>query len=306
MTRHLLVDDDLSAVEQAAVLDLAAEYKRDRWGRHDLTGTAVALVFEKPSTRTRLSFETGVAQLGGYPLVVDATTTQLGRGETIADTGRVLGRYVDAVVLRTFAQQRVEELAAVAGVPVVNALTDSFHPCQVLADLLTVRERVGGLAGVSLAYIGDGNNMAHSLLLGGALAGLDVRVATPPGYQPDPAVVRRAAALGQTSGGRVSVTTDPRAAVSGAQVIATDVWASMGQEDDAEQRRLHFAGFCVDAALLAGAAPEAIVLHCLPAHRGEEISAEVIDGPASAVFDQAENRLHVQKALLAWLMGRQP
>lgn len=306
MTRHLLVDDDLSAAEQGAVLDLAAEYKRDRWGRRDLTGTAVALVFEKPSTRTRLSFETGVAQLGGYPLVVDATTTQLGRGETIADTGRVLGRYVDAVVLRTFAQQRVEELAAVAGIPVVNALTDSFHPCQVLADLLTVRERVGGLAGVSLAYIGDGNNMAHSLLVGGALAGLDVRVATPPGYQPDPAVVRRAAALGQTSGGRVSVTTDPREAVSGAQVIATDVWASMGQEDDAEQRRLHFAGFCVDAALLAGAAPQAIVLHCLPAHRGEEISAEVIDGPASAVFDQAENRLHVQKALLTWLMGRQP
>lgn len=304
MTRHFLVDDDLGAGEQAAVLDLAAEYKRDRWGRRDLLGTAVALVFEKPSTRTRLSFETGVAQLGGHPLVVDATTTQLGRGETIADTGRVLGRYVDAVVLRTFAQQRVEELAAVAGIPVVNALTDSFHPCQVLADLLTVRERVGGLAGVSLAYIGDGNNMAQSLLVGGALAGLDVRVATPPGYQPDPAVVRRAAVLGEATGGQVSLTTDPREAVNGAQVIATDVWASMGQEDDAEQRRRHFAGFCVDAALLSGAAPAAIVLHCLPAHRGEEISAEVLDGPASAVFDQAENRLHVQKALLAWLLGR--
>lgn len=303
MTRHFLVDTDLDAAAQAAVLELAAELKVDRWARRDLAGRAVALVFEKPSTRTRLSFEVGVAQLGGHPLVVDATTTQLGRGETVEDTARVLSRYVDAVVIRTFGQDRIRALAAAATVPVVNALTDSYHPCQVLADLLTIRERLGRLAGVVLGYVGDGNNMAHSLLLGGALAGLHVRVATPAAYAPDPAVVARARDLAAARGGSAEVGRDPDWAAAGADVLYTDVWASMGQEAQAAARQAAFAGFTVDARLLGLAAPGAVVLHCLPAHRGEEITAEVVDGPASAVFDQAENRLHAQKALLVHLLA---
>jgi ornithine carbamoyltransferase len=298
--RHFLADDDLSAAEQRQVLDLAAELKAHRYdGPTPLAGRAVAVVFEKPSTRTRLSFEVGIAELGGHPVVIDAGSTQLGRGETIEDTARVLSRYVSAIVIRTFGQERIAALAAASSVPVVNALTDSFHPCQVLADLQTVRERRGSTEGLTLAYLGDGaNNMAHSYLLGGALAGMTVRVGAPEGYLPDEAVVARARALGAA----VVVTTDPREAAEGADVLCTDVWVSMGQ-DGAEQRRTDLAPFALDERAVEAAADDVVVLHCLPAHRGEEIAAAVIDGPRSAVWDEAENRLHAQKALLVHLLG---
>ena len=296
--RHLLADDDLTPAEQSRVLDLAARYKADRRAARPLEGHAVALVFEKPSTRTRLSFEVGVAELGGTPLVVDAQSTQLGRGETIEDTARVLSRYVSAIVIRTFAQDRLEALASASSVPVVNALTDAWHPCQVLADLQTVRERRGRTQGQVLAYLGDGaNNMAHSLLVGGALAGMSVRIGAPEGYLPDPAVVERARA----HGAEVLVTTDPVEAAAGADVLTTDVWVSMGQSGE-ERRRADLAPYALDEAALARAAADALVLHCLPAHRGEEIAAAVIDGPHSAVWDEAENRLHAQKALLSFLL----
>jgi ornithine carbamoyltransferase len=306
MVRHLLRDDDLSPDEQRAVLDLADELKSDRFGRKPLAGPRpVAVLFDKSSTRTRVSFEVGIAQLGGHPLVMDAGASQLGRGETIADTARVLSRYVDAVVWRTGGQHRIEEMAAASSVPVVNALTDRFHPCQVLADLQTIRERHGRLAGLTLVYLGDGaNNMAHSLLLGGVTAGLHVRVAAPDGFTPDPDVLRDAKARAEETGGSVALLVDPVAAVAGADVVVTDTWVSMGQEDDGQDRRAPFLPFQVNAALLARANPGAIVLHCLPAHRGDEITDEVIDGPASAVWDEAENRLHAQKALLVWLLGR--
>ncbi|MBO0848901.1 MAG: ornithine carbamoyltransferase [Pseudonocardia sp.] len=305
MVRHLLRDDDLSPDEQRAVLDLADQLKSDRYGRKPLAGPRpVAVLFDKSSTRTRVSFEAGIAQLGGHPLVIDAAASQLGRGETIADTARVLSRYVDAVVWRTSGQQRIEEMAEGASVPVVNALTDRFHPCQVLADLQTIRERHGRLAGLTLVYVGDGaNNMAHSLLLGGVTAGLHVRVAAPDGFTPDPDVVRDAKARAEETGGSVALLSDPAAAVAGADVVVTDTWVSMGQEGDRQDRRAPFLPFQVNAALLARANPGAIVLHCLPAHRGDEITDEVIDGPASAVWDEAENRLHAQKALLIWLLN---
>jgi ornithine carbamoyltransferase len=299
-----LIDDDLTSAELARVLDDAARLKRDRFADRPLAGPkSVAVIFEKPSTRTRLSFEAGIAELGGHPIVIDARSTQLGRGETIEDTARVLSRYVSGIVIRTFGQDRLQALAASASVPVVNALTDLAHPCQVLADLMTIREHKGGAAGRTLTYVGDGNNVAHSLLLGGALAGMHVRIATPPGYGPLPDIVERARAIARQTAGSVTTTTDPRAACSGADVLYTDVWASMGQEADAEQRRRAFAGFCLDENLVSLAAPDVMVLHCLPAHRGEEIAGSVIDGPHSAVFDQAENRLHAQKALLAFLLG---
>ena len=300
--RSLLADDDLTPAEQSAVLDLAARYKADRRGARPLEGRSVALVFEKPSTRTRLSFEVGVAELGGHPLVVDAQSTQLGRGETIEDTARVLSRYVSAIVLRTSGQDRIEALAAASSVPVVNALTDAWHPCQVLADLQTVRERRGRTEGQVLAYLGDGaNNMAHSLLVGGAMAGMSVRIGAPEGYLPDPAVVERARAHGTD----VLVTTDPAEAADGADVLTTDVWVSMGQSDE-QQRRVDLAPYALDEAALGRAAADALVLHCLPAHRGEEIAASVIDGPHSAVWDEAENRLHAQKALLTFLLRDAP
>jgi ornithine carbamoyltransferase len=304
--RHLLRDDDLSPDEQRAVLDLADEVKKDRYGWRPLAGPRpVAVIFDKNSTRTRVSFETGIAQLGGHPLIIDARYSQLGRGETIADTARVLSRYVDAVVWRTTEQDRIEAMAGASSVPVINALTDQFHPCQVLADLQTIRERLGRLAGVTLTYLGDGaNNVAHSLLLGGATAGMHVRVAAPDGFAPDPAVL--AAALGRAAhgGGEVSLTTDPVAAATGADVVVTDTWVSMGQEADELDRRAPFQPYQVNAELLRHAAPGAIVLHCLPAHRGDEITDEVLDGPASAVWDEAENRLHAQKALLVWLLDQ--
>jgi ornithine carbamoyltransferase len=306
MLRHLLRDDDLSPDEQRAVLDLADEVKKDRYGWRPLAGPRpVAVIFDKNSTRTRVSFETGIAQLGGHPLIIDARSSQLGRGETIADTARVLSRYVDAVVWRTTGQDRIEEMAAASSVPVINALTDQFHPCQVLADLQTIRERHGRLAGLTLAYLGDGaNNMAHSLLLGGATAGMHVRVAAPDGFTPDSAVVAAARTRAARTGGEVSLTTDPVAAVTGAEVVVTDTWISMGQESDGLDRRAPFLPYQVNAELLRHAAPGAIVLHCLPAHRGDEITDEVLDGPASAVWDEAENRLHAQKALLVWLLDQ--
>lgn len=305
MPRHFLIDDDLSSAEQQQILDVADAMKRDRFAARPLAGPkSVAVIFEKQSTRTRVSFETGVAELGGHPIIIDARTTQLGRGETIEDTAQVLSRFVSAIVIRTFGHDRIESLAANASVPVVNALTDLAHPCQVLADLMTIREARGQLTGATLAYIGDGNNMAHSLLLGGALAGLHVRVASPQGYQPISSIVERANAIAAQTGGSVAVTDDPEAASTGADVLYTDVWASMGQEDDAETRKRAFAGYTVDDRLVKLAANDVIVLHCLPAHRGEEIAASVIDGPHSRVFDQAENRLHAQKALLAYLLER--
>ena len=311
-TRHLLRDDDLSPAEQAEVLDLAAALKADPYARRPLAGPrAVAVVFDKPSTRTRVSFEVGIAALGGTPVILDAATAQLGRGETIADTARVLSRYVDAIVWRTSDDSRVEEMAAAATVPVVNALTDGFHPCQVLADLQTLRERHGHLTGLTLTFLGDGdNNMAHSLLLGGATAGMHVRIAAPEGFAPDTGILDAAGVRAAATGGSVSVVQapDPAAvaatAADGADVLVTDTWTSMGQEADGLDRTAAFHPFRLDAALLARARPGATVLHCLPAHRGDEITAEVIDGPASAVWDEAENRLHAQKALLAWLLER--
>jgi len=304
--RHFLRDDDLSPAEQSAVLDLAAALKARPFRRRPLEGPqAVAVIFEKPSLRTRVSFEAGIAQLGGQPLVIDAQTTHFGRGETIGDAARVLSRYVKAIVIRTFSDERVADLAAGATVPVVNALTDGFHPCQILADLLTIRERLGETHGHTLTFLGDaGNNMAHSYLLGGATAGMHVRIVGPEGFAPDPAVVTAADAIADTTGGSVSVSVgaDPRDAVKGADVVATDAWTSMGQEGDGLDRLTPFRPYQVNSALLARAAPGAIALHCLPAHRGEEITDDVLDDPGSAIWDQAENRMHSQKALLTWLL----
>ena len=301
MTRHLLADDDLTPDEQSAILDLAAELKHKRYdGRRPLQGRAVAVVFEKPSTRTRLSFEIGIAELGGHPVILDASSTQLGRGETLEDTAKVMSRYVDAIVIRTFGQDRIEALASTSDVPVVNALTDLFHPCQILADLQTVRERKGRTEGLTLTYLGDGaNNMANSYLLGGAMAGMHVRIGAPAGYQPDPAMVERARAFGTD----VLVTDDPAQAAEGADVLCTDVWVSMGQAGE-HQRIRDLTPYALDEHAVSLAADEVLVLHCLPAHRGEEIAASVMDGPHSAVWDEAENRLHAQKALLTWLVER--
>jgi ornithine carbamoyltransferase len=305
MPRHFLRDDDLTPAEQAEILELAAAMKRERLARRPLEGPrAVAVLFDKPSLRTRVSFTVGIGELGGLPLVIDTQTTHIGRGETIGDIARVLTRQTAAIVWRTFGQERIEELAAASTVPVINALTDQFHPCQILADLQTVAERLGPLSGRTLAYLGDGaNNMAHSYLLGGVTAGLHVRVAAPAGYQPDPAIVARAQQIAATTGGSATVYDDPVAAGKGADVLATDVWVSMGQADGPE-RTAALAPYQINDDLLAAAGPDAIVLHCLPAHRGEEITAEVIDGPASVAWDQAENRLHAQKALLAWLLDQ--
>ena len=306
MPRHLLRDDDLTPDEQVEVLDLADAMKADRFGHRPLEGPkSVAVLFDKSSTRTRMSFEVGIAQLGGNPLIIDARSSQLGRGETIADTARVMSRFVEAIVWRTGDQSRIEEMAGASTVPVVNALTDQFHPCQVLADLQTVRERFGHLAGLTMTYLGDGaNNMAHSLLLGGATAGMHVRVCAPEGFTPDEQILRDAENRAAETGGGVELIADPHAAVAGADVLVTDTWVSMGQEDDGLDRTAPFRPLQIHADLLGRAAQGAIVLHCLPAHRGDEITDEVIDGPSSAVWDEAENRLHAQKALLAWLLLR--
>jgi ornithine carbamoyltransferase len=306
VTRHLLRDDDLTPAEQREILDLADALRAAPFSRRPLEGPrAVAVLFDKPSTRTRLSFEAGIAQLGGAPMIVDAGSSQLGRGETIGDTARVMSRYVAAIVWRTGAQARIEEMAAGATVPVVNALTDDFHPCQVLADLQTIRARFGRLAGLTLTYLGDGaNNMAHSLLLGGVTAGLHVRICAPDGFAPAADVLRDAKARTEETGGSAAVVADPHAAVEGAEVVVTDTWVSMGQEADGRDRAAPFRPLQVNDALLDRAAPGAIALHCLPAHRGDEITDAVLDGPRSAVWDEAENRLHAQKALLTWLLER--
>ncbi|MGJ6964890.1 ornithine carbamoyltransferase [Streptosporangium sp. G11] len=302
--RHFLKDDDLSPAEQAQVLDLAEAVKKDRYGYRPFEGPqTVAVLFDKQSTRTRISFAVGIGELGGLPLIIDAGSSQMGRGESIEDTARVLERQVGAIVWRTSGQERIEAMASASSVPVVNALTDEYHPCQILADLQTVREHFGGTAGLTLAYFGDGaNNMAHSYLLGGAVAGMHVRVAAPAGYLPDPEILRRAGEIATETGGSVAVLTDPAEAAAGADVIATDTWVSMGQEGK-EQRIADLMPYQVNAALVSRAAPGAVVLHCLPAYRDLEISAEVLDGPRSLVWDQAENRLHAQKALLHWLVS---
>ena len=305
MPRHFLRDDDLSPAEQLEVLDLAVKFKADPLAYKPLAGKSVAAIFEKNSTRTRLSFDVGISQLGGHSIVVDGRAMQLGREETIEDTSRVLSRYVDAVVWRTFAQKRIDAMASASRIPVINALTDEFHPCQVLADLQTIRERHGKLAGLTLTYLGDGaNNMAHSLLLGGVTAGLHVRIASPAGFEPAADILRDAQKLAAETGGSAAAITDAHAAVDGSDVLVTDTWTSMGQENDGRDRIGPFRPLQVNPDLLGRAAAGAIVLHCLPAHRGWEITDEVLDGPASAVWDEAENRLHAQKALLAWLLDR--
>lgn len=306
MTRHFLRDDDLNPDELIEVLDLADTMKKDRLAYRPLAGPrVVAVIFDKPSTRTRVSFSVGIAELGGYPLVIDAQTSQLGRGEPIEDTARVLERQVAAIVWRTFGQQRIEALASASSVPVVNALTDEFHPCQILADLQTIRERKQRLAGLTMSYVGDGaNNMANSYLLGGAAAGMHVRVGSPTSYLPDPQIVSRASEIAGDTGGSITVTNDPHEAFDAADVLITDTWVSMGQEAEYADRETPFVPFAITEQALANAASDAIVLHCLPAYRGKEIAAAVIDGEQSAVWDEAENRLHAQKALLSWLLER--
>ncbi|MFD6055104.1 ornithine carbamoyltransferase [Agromyces sp. NPDC060279] len=307
MTRHFLRDDDLSPAEQAEVLELAARLKADPYAERPLAGPqTVAVLFDKTSTRTRVSFSVGIADLGGVPLVISSSESQLGGKESVADTARVLERMVAAVVWRTYAQSGLEEMAAGTTVPVVNALSDDFHPCQILADLQTVRERKGELAGLTLAYFGDGaNNMAHSYLLGGATAGMHVRIAAPADYAPRADLVADAERIAAQTGGSVTVTTDASAAARGADVIVTDTWVSMGQESEKAERLATFGDYRVTARLMAEADAEAVFLHCLPAYRGVEVDAEVIDGPQSVVWDEAENRLHAQKALLAWLLAKQ-
>ena len=306
MPRHFLRDDDLAPDELLAVLDRADEMKADRHRYRPLAGPqSVALIFDKPTLRTQLSFSVGISELGGQPVVVDGRLAGIGERESVADVTRVVSRQVAAIVWRTFGQERIEEMASLSRVPVVNALTDEFHPCQILADLQTVREHKGRLAGLSFAYVGDAaNNMAHSYLLGGAAAGLHVRVAGPQAYQPDPAIVAAAERIAAGTGGSITVTDQAERALDGADVVVTDTWVSMGHEAQKDAREAPFVPYAVTTDALARAAADAIVLHCLPAYRGKEISAEVLDGPRSVVWDEAENRLHAQKALLSWLLER--
>jgi ornithine carbamoyltransferase len=304
VTRHFLRDDDLTPAEQAEVLALARQLKKDRFAARPLEGPrTVAVLFDKPTLRTQVSFTAGIAELGGFPMVVDSRLAKVGERESIADTARVLGRQSAAVVWRTFDQSRLEEMARWAGVPVVNALTDQFHPCQLLADLLTVEEHRGDLSGQTLAFVGDAaSNMAHSYLLAGATAGMHVRVSGPAGFEPDAQVLARSQEIARTTGGSASHVSDPHEAVAGADVVATDTWVSMGKEAESEERLAAFAPYSLTAELLALAKPDVTVLHCLPAYRGKEIAADVLDGPHSAVWDEAENRLHAQKALLTFLL----
>ncbi|WP_036963641.1 ornithine carbamoyltransferase [Promicromonospora kroppenstedtii] len=306
MTRHFLRDDDLTPAEQKTVLELGIALRADRYAKRPLEGPrAVAFITDKPTLRTQVSFAAGIAELGGFPLVVDGRLAQIGVRESVVDTTRVLDRQVSAIVWRTFGQERIDEMASVSRVPVVNALTDQFHPCQILADLLTVAQHRGldALPGTTFAYVGDAaNNMGNSYVLGGATAGMHVRIGGPEGYLPDAEVVARAREIAVSTGGSVTLTTSAKEAVAGADVVATDTWISMGDEAEAEQRADLFWDYQLNAELLAAAAPGALVLHCLPAYRGKEITAEVIDGPQSVVFDEAENRLHAQKALLAFLL----
>ncbi len=308
--RHMLRDDDVNHEEQKQILELGMKFRENRFHHRPSEGPqGVAVLFDKPSTRTRSSFSIGVAELGGYPLVIDKSGSQLGRGEPISDTTEVLTRMAYAIVWRTFEQSRIEEMASVATVPVVNALTDEFHPCQVLADFLTLAQFKGGvdaLEGMSIAYLGDAaNNMANSYLLAGAVAGMHVAVAGPNGYLPDEAIVQDAEAIAATTGGSILVTTNPLEAVDGADCVFTDTWVSMGEESQYAVRSKPFWPYQVNEKLMGYAKPDALFQHCLPAYRGKEVTAEVIDGPQSVVWDEAENRLHAQKALLTWLIGKQ-
>ena len=298
MVRHFLAIPDFTREELERLFWLADEMRKGTYAKRPLTGKSLAMIFMKASTRTRVSFEVGVFQLGGHALFLSPRDVQLGRGEPIADTARVLSRYVNGIMIRTFAHSDIEELAKYATVPVINGLTDLLHPCQVLADVLTVRQNFGGLQGLVIAWIGDGNNMANSWLNAAYRFGFELRLACPEGYDLDPKLLERARSVAN-----VRVMRDPREAAEGAHVVNTDVWASMGQEEEQETRAKAFKGYIVDAALMKRAAPNAIFLHCLPAHRGEEVAPEVIDGPQSRVWDEAENRLHIQKAIMAALMG---
>ncbi len=306
MTRHFLRDDDITPAEQLEILDLAASIKEDRWRERPLAGPqTVAVIFDKSSTRTRVSFAVGIADLGGQPLIISTANSQLGGKETPSDTARVLERMVAAIVWRTYGQDGLEDMARHTTVPVINALSDDFHPCQLLADLLTIREHKGRLAGLSVAFLGDGgSNMAQSYLLACATAGVHVRVACPPEFSPAQNVVADAEAIAATTGGSVVVTSDPAPALSGADVVVTDTWVSMGKEAEKAERVATFGRYQVDEAAMAAAAPDAIFLHCLPADRGFEVTPEVIDGPQSVIWDESENRLHAQKALLVWLLAR--
>lgn len=298
--RHFLADDDLTPEEQAAVLDLALELKAEPFSARPLAGPkSVAVLFDKTSTRTRFSFEAGIAQLGGHAIVTETKSTQMGKGETYQDTAAVLSRFVEAIVWRTYDHANFAAMAETSTVPLVNALSDDLHPCQILADLLTCRENFGELRGRKAVYLGDGNNnMANSYMIGFATAGMEMTIVAPEGFQPEAEFVERARARGTVN------VTDSLDGVKGADVVITDTWVSMGQESDGLDRRTPFLPYQVNAGVMALANPEAIFLHCLPAYRGSEVAAEVIDGPQSRVFDEAENRLHAQKALLAWLLAR--
>ncbi len=303
MVRHFLKDDDITSAEQAEIIRLAIELKSKPYSRRPFDGPkTVALIFDKTSTRTRVSFAVGVADLGGVPLIIDSQTSQMGGKESVADTARVLERQVAAIVWRTYAHAGLEEMAANSSVPVINSLSDDYHPCQLLADLMTVQEHKGKTAGLTIAYIGDAaNNMANSYLVACALAGMHVRVAAPAKYQPNADVVAKARAIAEVTGGSVSLSQSPADAIAGADVVTTDTWISMGQESEKAQRIADFTGYTIDSNLMSLAAADAIFLHCLPAYRGYEVSAEVIDGPQSVIWDEAENRLHAQKALMVWL-----
>lgn len=303
MTRHFLKDDDLTPKEQAEILDLAIELKANRFSHKPFAGPqTVAVIFDKTSTRTRVSFAAGIADLGGVPLIIDSGSSQLGKKESVADTARVLERQVAQIIWRTYAQSGLEEMAANSKVPVINSLSDDWHPCQLLADLLTIREEFGKTQGLKLAYIGDAaNNMGNSYLVACALAGMSVSVGAPVGFQPASDVVARAQKIAAEFGQQIEIFEDPSLAVADADVVTTDTWVSMGMEDEKEQRVKTFTGYTVDAALMGKASPKAIFLHCLPAYRGYEVAAEVLDGPQSRIWDEAENRLHAQKALMLWL-----
>jgi ornithine carbamoyltransferase len=303
--RHFLRDDDLSPQEQVEVLDLALRLKADPFATKSLAGPrTVATIYDKPTLRTQVSFAAGIAELGGHPMLVEGSLAGIGVRESVADIARILGRQASLIVWRTYHQAWIAEMAQYAGVPVVNALTDDFHPCQLLADLLTIREHKGTLAGLTVTFVGDGAcNMGNSWVLAGATAGMHVRVSSPSGFEPAAEHVTKAAAIAAATGGSITLDSDPRSAVSGADVVVTDTWVSMGKEDEARARVAAFADFQVDAALVSLAEDDAIVLHCLPAYRGKEISADVIDGPQSVVWDEAENRRHAQKAIMTWLMA---
>ena len=303
MTKHFLKDDDITPSQQAQIIDSAIKLKADRFSQRPFAGPqTVAVIFDKTSTRTRVSFAVGIAELGGVPLIIDSGVSQLGKKESVADTARVLERQVAQIIWRTYAQAGLDEMAANSSVPVINALSDSWHPCQLLADLMTIKECFGKTEGLKLAYVGDANNnMANSYLVACAMAGMDVSIAAPEGYGPDSAVLDRAREIAAIQGGKISSSNDPVEAVAGAHVVVTDTWVSMGMEDQARERALVFQAFTVDSALMSGAEKDAIFLHCLPAYRGFEVSADVIDGSQSRVWQEAENRLHAQKALMVWL-----